>query len=315
MLLISIGVFIISSGALCAPSDAAEVGRCDGDGCSALQSGIGAAEKARQELGCCTHADCSPGVTTISCAHDVMTRFFQSVGISKICPDFNEQCEALRVAKMNLQLSSNILGCHEREERAFLSLHGASTRKVLEDLLPQAVVAAIHDALPASLQVAKVDHAVGTAMATATGIALAGGHSDHKGNVYFFDAPTSFACPACLGNGWGAVCADGFTEVDADTVCKQLGYARAKAHYGLNVGGVVVGNTFGPVPAPYSILLDGVAAPVLPPPVGPLCGAADANLLGCGGGIVVGTIVPPAGPRLCNSNQVAGVECEDHPHH
>ena len=71
---------------------------------------------------------------------------------------------------MNLQLSSNILvlwitsfrmilslqGCSEREERAFISAPSASTRKVLEDLLPQAVVAAIHNALPASLQLAKV---------------------------------------------------------------------------------------------------------------------------------------------------------------
>jgi len=313
MLLISIGVFIISSGVLCAPSDAAEVGRCDGGGCAALQSGIIAAEKARKELGCCTHADCSPGVTTILCAHDVMTRFFQNLSTSKICPDFKEQCEALRVAKMNLQLSSNILGCNEREERAFLSLHGASTRKVLEDLLPQAVVAAIHDALPASLQVAKVDHAVGTAQAAATGIALAGGHSDHKGNVYFFDPPMSAACPACLGNGWGAVCADGFTEVDADTVCKQLGFARAKAHYGLNVVTTAVrGNTFGPVPAPYAILLDGTAG-IGAATVGPMCGPLDVNLLGCGG-IVVGTIVPPA-TATCGSGLVAGVECEDHPHH
>jgi len=304
MLLISIGVFIISSGALCAPSDAAEVGRCDGDGCSALQSGIGAAEKARQELGCCTHADCSPGVTTISCAHDVMTRFFQSVGISKICPDFNEQCEALRVAKMNLQLSSNILGCHEREERAFLSLHGASTRKVLEDLLPQAVVAAIHDALPASLQVAKVDHAVGTAMATATGIALAGGHSDHKGNVYFFNPGT---------NAWGAVCADGFTRVDANTVCKQLGFAGAKAHYGLtHVTGVVVGNTFGPVPAPYAILLGGASAIFPAVPNGPQCAINSVNLLD---NVLCPGSAPAIVAPICVTGQVAGVECEDHPHH
>jgi len=304
MFLVSIGVFIISSGALCAPSDAAEVGRCDGGGCSALQSGIGAAEKARQELGCCTHADCSPGVTTISCAHDVMTRFFQNVGVSKICPDFNEQCEALRVAKMNLQLSSNILGCNEREERAFLSLHGASTRKVLEDLLPQAVVAAIHDALPASLQLAKVDHAVGTALATATGIALAGGHSDHKGNVYFFNPGL---------NVWGAVCADGFTEVDADTVCKQLGYAGAKAHYGLTWNtGVVVGNTFGPVPAPYAILMGGASAIFPALPNGPRCRIDSVNLLDpvrCPGSAGAITLAP-----TCPTG-VAGVECEDHPHH
>ena len=44
MLLITIGVLFISSVALCAPSDAVEVGACDGDGCSALKSAIGAAE-------------------------------------------------------------------------------------------------------------------------------------------------------------------------------------------------------------------------------------------------------------------------------
>jgi len=300
MITILIGVFIISSGALCAPSDADEVGRCEGDSCSALQSSIGAAEQARKELGCCTHADCSPGVTTILCAHDVMTRFFQNLGTSKVCPDFNEQCEALRVAKMNLQLSSNILGCHEREERAFLSAPSASTRTVLEDLLPQAVVAAIHGALPVALQAAKVDHAVGTAKSRATGVALAGGHSDHKGNVYFFDGTAN------PGLGWGAVCADCFTEVDADTVCKQLGFARAKAHYGLDVlGGAVVGDTFGPVPAPYGIILG--CGPQVGPP-GPSCNVADVILQNCAGTAAsLGT--------LCPTGQIAGVECEDHPHH
>ena len=71
---------------------------------------------------------------------------------------------------MNLQLTSNILvlwitslrmilalqGCSEREERALISAPSASTRKLLEDLLPQAVVRAIHDALPISLHLAKV---------------------------------------------------------------------------------------------------------------------------------------------------------------
>ena len=69
---------------------------------------------------------------------------------------------------MNLQLSSNILvvwitsfgmilalqGCHEREERAFIS--GSSTHKLIEDLLPRSVVAAIHNALPNSLHAEKV---------------------------------------------------------------------------------------------------------------------------------------------------------------
>ena len=75
--------------------------------------------------------------------------FSQDASTSKVCSDFNEQCEALRVVKMNLQLSSNILvlcitsfrmtlslqGCSEREERAFISTPSASTRKLLEDLL------------------------------------------------------------------------------------------------------------------------------------------------------------------------------------
>ena len=39
-----LGVLLISSGALCAPSDAVEVGVCNGDGCSALKSSIGAIE-------------------------------------------------------------------------------------------------------------------------------------------------------------------------------------------------------------------------------------------------------------------------------
>ena len=44
MLLLTIGVLSISSGGLCAPSDAVEVGVCNGDGCSALKSSIGAIE-------------------------------------------------------------------------------------------------------------------------------------------------------------------------------------------------------------------------------------------------------------------------------
>ena len=44
MLLSAIGVLFISSVALCAPSDAVEVGVCNGDGCSALKSSIGAIE-------------------------------------------------------------------------------------------------------------------------------------------------------------------------------------------------------------------------------------------------------------------------------
>ena len=44
MLPITIGVLLISSGALCAPSDVVEIGVCDGDACSAVKSIIGAAE-------------------------------------------------------------------------------------------------------------------------------------------------------------------------------------------------------------------------------------------------------------------------------
>ena len=49
----------------------------------------------------------------------------------------------------------SLQGCHEREERAFIHAPSASTRKVLEDLLPRSVVTAIHNVLPASLQVDK----------------------------------------------------------------------------------------------------------------------------------------------------------------
>jgi len=298
MLLLAIGVLFISSGGLCAPSDAVEVGVCNGDGCSALKSSIGAIEMARKELGCCTHADCLPSVTTVLCAHDVVTHFFQDASTSKVCSDFNEQCEALRVVKMNLQLSSNILGCHEREERAFISSPSAPTRKLIEDLLPQSVVSAIHNALPNSIQLAKVQHAVGSAKAQATQVALAGGLSDHKGNVYFFLA-------GAPGTGqWGAVCADGFTRLDADTVCRQLGFSRAREHYGLPTGpGLVRGDQFGSVPTPYAILLGSVGSLTAG------CGAGNVQLQACG------SYAAATGPPLsCPTGQVAGVECEAHPH-
>jgi len=296
MLLVTIGVFLISSGALCAPSDAVEVGVCDGDACSALKSSIGAAEEWRKELGCCTHADCLPSVTTILCAHDVMTSFFQHPGASKVCSDLNEQCEALRVGKMNLQLSSNILGCHEREERAFISAPGAATHKLLEDLLPQSVVTAIHNVLPNSVLLAKVERAVGTAGAQTRQVALAGGHSNFKGNVYFIN-PNVGAAPGT----WGAVCADGFTRLDADTVCRQLGFARAKDFFGVTPAGRVRGNKFGPVPNPFTILsgVNGAG-------VGMNCAAgAGALLSACAGFPVAAAGPPPA----CPSNEVAGVEC------
>jgi len=330
MLLVAVGLLFISSGALCAPSDAIEVGVCNGDGCSALKSSIGATEKARKGLGCCTHADCPPSVTTVLCAHDVITHFFQNADTSKVCSDFNKQCEALRVVKMNLQLSSNILGCQDREERAFLSASSASTRKVLEDLLPQTVVAAFHNALPAPLHLAKVNHAVETDQARASGVALAQGHSNHKGNVYFFDPPPAPGPPPPpapgpppppapgRGLGWGAICADGFTHVDANTVCKQLGFAGAKAHYGLDTAtGVVVGDTFGPVPAPYQILFSGTPGLGLPALAGPQCRTFDATLLDCPGYNPWTAPNTPNNPNafVCNTGQIAGVECEDQTHH
>jgi len=297
MLLVTIGVLFISSGASSAPSDAVEVGVCDGDGCSALRSAIGAAEEWRKELGCCTHADCLPSVSTVLCAHDVMTRFFQHPGTSPICSDFNEQCEALRVVKLNLQLSSNILGCHEREERAFISAPSASTRKVLEDLLPQSVVRAIHSVLPNSLQAEKVEHAVGTPNALATGLALVGGLSNFKGNVYFFATGTGQ---------WGGLCADGFTANDANTVCQQLGFPRgAREFYGVTGTGGVRGNQFGPVPDPFRIIFgQGAAGSGCPVPL-PL-----ATLQACPNIVTAFTPAPPMPPVNCPSNLVAGVECD-----
>jgi len=295
MLLLAIGVLFISSGGLCAPSDAVEVGVCDGDGCPALKSSVGAIEMARRELGCCTHADCLPSVTTVLCAHDVVTHFFQDASTSKVCSDFNEQCEALRVVKMNLQLSSNILGCHEREERAFIS--GSSTHKLIEDLLPRSVVAAIHNALPNSLHAEKVDQAVGTAIAQSRVVALAGGHSASQGNVYFWNT-LGVAPPA-----WGAFCADGFTRNDADTVCRELGFARAREFYGVTTTvGVVRGNHFGPVPSPFTILSGVVGT------VGAQCGLLNAQLSLCP---QFAAATSPLGViPACPSNRVAGVKCE-----
>jgi len=295
MFLLAIEVLFISSGGLCAPSDAVEVGVCDGDGCPALKSSVGAIEMARRELGCCTHADCLPSVTTVLCAHDVVTHFFQDASTSKVCSDFNEQCEALRVVKMNLQLSSNILGCHEREERAFIS--GSSTHKLIEDLLPRSVVAAIHNALPNSLHAEKVDQAVGTAIAQSRVVALAGGHSASQGNVYFWNT-LGVAPPA-----WGAFCADGFTRNDADTVCRELGFARAREFYGVTTTvGVVRGNHFGPVPSPFTILSGVVGT------VGAQCGLLNAQLSLCP---QFAAATSPLGViPACPSNRVAGVKCE-----
>merc|ERR1711972_338106 len=81
-----------------------------------------------------------------------------------------------------------------------------------------------------------------------------GGHSNHKGNVYF---QRQTPVPAT----WGAVCADDFTRNDADTVCRQLGFARAKEFYGVTAAGRVRGDQFGPVPTPFAIL-SGLAPPL-----------------------------------------------------
>ncbi len=46
------------------------------------------------------------------------------------------------------------------------------------------------------------------------------------------------------GNGWGTVCDDGFDDVDADVICRSLGFwtgeARTDAFFGEGTGDVVV---------------------------------------------------------------------------
>ena len=133
---------------------------------------------------------------------------------------------------------------------------------------------------------------MGKASALATGVALAGGLGNFKGNVYFFDAS----------NGqWGAVCANDFVQEDANTVCRQLGFARAKEFYGVTAAGRVRGDQFGPVPTPFAIL-SGLAPPLTR---GLQCGAASARIQGCTGF----TAATAAATPPCPSNQVAGVEC------
>merc|ERR1711953_1382099 len=158
-------------------------------------------------------------------------------------------CEALRVVKMNLQLSSNILGCHEREERAFIPAPSASTHKLLEDLLPQSIRSVIHSVLPNSLLVAKVQRAVGTADALGTEVALASGHGNSKGNVYFWN-PTSVNPTTGVAGQWGGFCADNFDRDDANTVCRNVGFARAKEFYGVQLVVVFVATTLVLFPTP-----------------------------------------------------------------
>ena len=222
-------------------------------------------------------------------------------------------------------------GCHEREERAFLSAPSASTHTLLEDLLPATVMPALHAALPIALiqtkvsrecialfirtlildigvnGIAQVDFATQSAAAQTIGVAVAGGLGHHEGNVYFFEPPLPRGTTAA--GQWGAVCADGFTELDADTVCKQLGFSKAKRHYGQPTAGPVQGNRFGPVPVPAYIIRFGNGA------AGLGCTAADGRLgriQNCAGFLL--RFPAPVGPPLaplaaCPSNQVAGVKC------
>ena len=220
----------------------------------------------------------------------------------------------------------SLQGCHEREERAFIHAPSASTRKVLEDLLPQSVVTAIHNVLPASLQadkasrecitlliktltldicvicIAQVEHAVGSANALATGVALAGGLSNSKGNVYFLVPRTGQ---------WGGVCADGFTRLDEDTVCRQLGFSRgAREFYGVTAGGGVRGDQFGSVPNPFAIRLGYVDTTVNPTLRGPGCVANSASLQTCARFLLAFPVGAAALAVNCPSNQVAGVVCD-----
>ena len=92
-----------------------------------------------------------------------------------------------------------------------------------------------------------------------------------------------------------------FDQEDANTVCRQLGFARgAREFYGRTAGGGARGNTFGPVPTPFRIL-SGLNAMDL----GPTCAADGARLQDCpnfAGGVM-------RAPLVCPSNQVAGVVC------
>ena len=216
-------------------------------------------------------------------------------------------------------------GCHEREERAFLSAPSASTHTLLEDLLPATVLPALHAALPIAVVqakasrvaliiktltldigvngIAQVDFATQSADAQTRGVAIAGGLGHHEGNVYFFEPPAPRG--NLPGGQWGAVCADGFTELDADTVCKQLGFSKAKRHYGQPLAGPAQGNRFGPVPPTYAILFGNNAA-------GLGCTTADARLgriQNCAGFLDRFPIPMAPQPVLCPTLQVAGVKC------
>ena len=150
------------------------------------------------------------------------------------------------------------------------------------------------------ISITQVQRAVGTADALGTEVALASGHGNSKGNVYFWN-PTSVNPTTGVAGQWGGFCADNFDRDDANTVCRNVGFARAKEFYGVTAAGRVRGDQFGPVPTPFAIL-SGVAGT---PTRGLQCVATDARIQACGGFAAAAAATTPP----CPSNQVAGVEC------